>query len=114
MFEWRVTAAGRNVFALGSVTKDPRNGTQGKNISPGGCLVGFLKGWKVCLAEWEPEAGDCFCPVSVTKDPRNGDGTKTIPGFRRVRAISRKFKIYMPLVPRSRKGVGGEKRNVVI
>ncbi|UQZ90976.1 hypothetical protein C4J81_17840 [Deltaproteobacteria bacterium Smac51] len=29
-------AAGRNVFALGSVTKDFRNGTQGKNISPGG------------------------------------------------------------------------------
>ncbi|UQZ89888.1 hypothetical protein C4J81_11965 [Deltaproteobacteria bacterium Smac51] len=28
--------AGRNVFALGSVTKDPRNGTLGKNISPGG------------------------------------------------------------------------------
>ncbi|UQZ88493.1 hypothetical protein C4J81_04450 [Deltaproteobacteria bacterium Smac51] len=56
----------------------------GKNISPGGCLVGFLQGWKARLAEWEPEAGACFWSGSVTKDPRNGAGPKTSPGFRRV------------------------------
>ncbi|UQZ89921.1 hypothetical protein C4J81_12150 [Deltaproteobacteria bacterium Smac51] len=67
-----MTAAGRNVFARlwfrGSLVTSP-----GKNISPGGCLVGFLNGWKVYLAEGEPEARNCFCSGSVTKT----SGTET-------------------------------------
>ncbi|UQZ88198.1 hypothetical protein C4J81_02810 [Deltaproteobacteria bacterium Smac51] len=57
-----MTAAGRNIFAPGSVPGVFSHGTQGKNISPGGCLVGFLKSWKERMAEWEPEAGDSGCP----------------------------------------------------
>ncbi|UQZ90777.1 hypothetical protein C4J81_16815 [Deltaproteobacteria bacterium Smac51] len=46
---------------------------------PGGSLVGFHKGWKACLAEWEPEAEDCFYPASGDQDFRNRRRDKNNP-----------------------------------